>query len=300
MALFNFNKRRAGRLHEQAQQLSDEGQDDEAIALYLKAIELDPEKVESYYNLGLIYKYRNNWQASFKYNATAYALDPEDEAARWNLAIAATALRDWATARKVWEENGVTLEAGDGPINDDFGITPVRLNPDGNGEVVWARRIDPVRAKILNVPLPTSGYFPGDIVLHDGAAVGHRMHDNVEKPVFNVLELFEPSAFNTFKLTVLAHDQGEIEELEDILQDCGMIAEDWTTNYRVLCRACSEGRPHEEHDTDNESVWITEHEIGVGAASEASLRNAIEPWADTKGVQITGIECVLERPQDKE
>jgi tetratricopeptide (TPR) repeat protein len=299
MEIFGFKKRKAEKLHEQAQALSDEGRDDEAIALYQKAIELDPEKSESYYNIGLIYKYRNRWKESFKYNAAANRLDPEDEAARWNLGIAATALRDWATARTVWRENGITLQDGNGPINEEFGLTPVRLNPDGNGEVVWARRIDPVRAKILNVPLPESGYLPGDIVLHDGAAVGYRMHGGVEKPVFNVLELFECSEYKTFKVTIHANEQREIEELEDIFEECGMIAEDWTTNYRVLCRACSEGRPHQEHDTENESVWVSEHEIGVGAQSEELLRGAIKKWSDANGKTVKGIECVLERPENK-
>jgi hypothetical protein len=50
----------------------------------------------------------------------------------WNLGIAATALGDWATARRAWTAFGVTLPAGpaDQPIDGDFGITPIRLNPD--------------------------------------------------------------------------------------------------------------------------------------------------------------------------
>jgi len=299
MGLFNFKKRKAQKLHEQAQDLSDEGKDDEAISFFQKAIELDPEKSESYYNIGLIYKYRNEWKESFKYNTSANDLNPEDEAARWNLGIAATALKDWVTARRVWKDNGITLEDGNGPIDDDFGITPVRLNPDGNGEVVWARRIDPVRAKILNVPLPESGYLPGDIVLHDGAAVGYRMYGEVEKPVFNVLGLFERSKHKTFKVKIHANEQKEIAELEELLEDHGMICEDWTTNYRVICHACSEGRPHQEHDTENESVWVSEHEIGVGTPSEELLRDAIRKWTNIDGKTVIGIECVLEGSTDK-
>ena len=135
------------------------------------AIKADPEKSESHYNLGLIYKYRNDWGNSRAYNRRACELDPQDEAARWNLAIAATALRDWKTARLAWHDQGLHFDSDEGPINSDFGQTPVRLNPDGSTEVVWARRIDPVRARIENVPMAASGYRCGDIVLHDGAAV---------------------------------------------------------------------------------------------------------------------------------
>ncbi|MHB1173892.1 MAG: tetratricopeptide repeat protein [Sulfuriferula sp.] len=86
--LFDFKKRKASRLHEKAQQLEKECKIDEAIAKYLEAIALDPEKSESYYNLGLIYKYQGEWQKSFEFNQKANELHPEDEAARWNLAIA--------------------------------------------------------------------------------------------------------------------------------------------------------------------------------------------------------------------
>lgn len=94
MKLFNLNKKKAQKLHEQGQDLSDEGKDVEAIELYLKAIALDPTKSESFYNIGLIYKYQNEWLLSLEHNQKAYGLAPDDEAARWNLAIAATALRE--------------------------------------------------------------------------------------------------------------------------------------------------------------------------------------------------------------
>ncbi|WP_078121490.1 tetratricopeptide repeat protein [Thiosocius teredinicola] len=294
MAIFSFKKRKARALHKQAQILSDAGNDDEALVLYEKAIALAPEKAESHYNIGLIYKYRNDWEKSYAFNATANELDPDDESALWNLAIAATALRDWATARKAWKDAGISIDNEEGPIEGDFGLTPVRLNPDGNAEVVWAQRIDPARARILNVPLPESGYFAGDIVLHDGAPVGYRMHGEIEKPVFNVLELFERSALKTFKVTVKADGQSDIDELQAILEQRGMIAEDWTTNYRVLCQACSEGRPHDEHDTVDESIWISRHEIGVGASDETSLRGALQAWTDNEGRTIIEVTCVLE------
>lgn len=152
MKLTDLSKKKAQKFHDQGQALSDDGKDREAIDAYLKAIEIDPRKSESFYNIGLIYKYRGEWIKSLEYNTRAYALDPEDEAARWNLAIAATALRKWDIARDAWKDNGITLEGGYGPISMNFGMTPVRLNPDDSGEVVWATRIDPVRARIDSIP----------------------------------------------------------------------------------------------------------------------------------------------------
>lgn len=248
LEIFNFKKKRAQQLHAKAQQLSDEGHDSEALELYSEAITLDPEKSESYYNIGLIYKYRGEWELSLKYNKLANELCPEDEAARWNLAIAATALRSWDIARSAWIQNGIRLDGESGPIEMNFGITPVRLNPNGAGEVVWATRIDPVRARIDSIPFMESGFRHGDIVLHDGAAVGRRQIDEREYPVFNVLQLFEQSGYRTVTAVVELTKDDDLHVLEELLSQGSHVLEDWTVNVRMLCKQCSEGVPHEHHD----------------------------------------------------
>ena len=293
--LFNFAQKKAEKLHVLAQQLDDEGFAEEALELYQQAIALDPAKYESYYNIGLIYKYQNNWQKSFDYNQKAYALNPQNESSRWNLAIAATALRDWPTARKLWRENGLTLDEGDGPIVCDFGQTPIRLNPDGKPEVVWAKRLDPVRAEIVSVPLPASGYGAGDVVLHDGAAVGYRQYGEDERPVFNALELFTQSKFSTFEASVTVAEQADIELLESLLEAHGMIAEDWTTNYRVLCKACSEGRPHDDHDQNGNQEWVPDHAIGIAAVSQQAITEVFSLWEDPSRRTLTKLSCVFSR-----
>ena len=209
-------RERADALHIDGEQLYAEGKYFEALQKYLEAILLDPNKAESYYNIGLIYKYRSEWKKSFEYNQTATRLNPDDEAARWNLAIAATALRNWSVARRTWEECDIDLDDASGPIQMNFGITPVRLNPDASGEVVWVRRIDPVRGRITSIPFPESGFRHGDIVLHDGAAVGYRKHGKEEYPVFNVLELFERSTFETYIARVWVEDQSDLDALDAV------------------------------------------------------------------------------------
>ncbi len=48
------------------------------------------------YNLGLEAKYEGRWRESLAHNQQAAKLRDDDEATWWNLAIAATALSDWA------------------------------------------------------------------------------------------------------------------------------------------------------------------------------------------------------------
>lgn len=292
---FAFNKKRAQQLHEAASALNDAGNSDEAIATYEMAIKADPEKSESYYNIGLIYKYRNEWKSSLDFNQRAYELDPQDEAARWNLAIAATALRDWQTARLAWKDQGLSFDTDEGPINANFGRTPVRLNPDDNAEVVWAHRIDPVRARIANIPLPQSGYRCSDIVLHDGAAVGYRMLGERECPVFNVLELFEPSALNTFQLLIDLETPGATEQFLEMFAVAKIDVEDWTSSYRVLCKQCSEGRPHEQHDhhgTKQSDEWQVHRRIGIAAVCLDEVHAVLQSWAGP-GVATLNLTCEL-------
>jgi hypothetical protein len=290
LSLINLNERKAARLHEQAQSLSDAGEDDEAIALYLQAVELDPKRSESFYNIGLIYKYRGEWEKSLQYNARAYELAPDDEAARWNLAIAATALREWDIARSAWRDNGIELEGDSGPINMNFGSTPVRLNPDGNGEVVWATRIDPVRARIESVPYRESGFRHGDIVLHDGAAVGYREVGGKEYPVFNVLELFEPSRYRTLVARVRITCDEDIDVLKQLFVPTRHDFEDWTTGIKMICRQCSEGKPHEHHDQELAEEWLAERTLGVAVFANEPVQPLFETWQQQTGAKLLELE----------
>jgi len=218
----SFAHERANQLHEEGQELSSSGDDDEALRRYHQALSLEPHRPATLYNIGLIHKYRREWRDSFDYNLQAYRLRPDDEATRWNLAIAATALRDWDTVRKMWHECGIKLSGEFGPISMDFGKSPVRLNPDEDGEVVWGTRIDPVRTVLQNIPLPESGFRYQDIVLHDGASVGSRVSQGRKYGVFNVLEIFEPSQWNTYCAVINAPNCESVTELEKFAEQSEM------------------------------------------------------------------------------
>lgn len=289
MKLFDFKKKKAERLHQEAQQLDLEEKMEEAIAVYLQAIACDPEKAESHYNLGLIYKYRGDWQQSFEFNQKANLLNPDDEATRWNLAIAATALRNWPVARRMWKENGIELDEGEGPIEMDFGMTPVRLNPDEDAEVVWAKRIDPARARIDSIPFPQSRFHYGDVVLNDGAPVGYRLWNEREYPVFNVLALFESSVYKTCVATVTIESDSDLDALADEMSPTRSHFEDWTQNTRVLCRACSEGRPHEQHDHELDTGWSCERRLGIAIYPGDDIEQNLNKWQQSSAGRVVSI-----------
>jgi hypothetical protein len=158
------------------------------------------------------------------------------EPAYWNLGTAATALRDWELARDCWVGFGMKPLPGTGPIDIPGGPTCVRLDI---GEVVWAVRIDPVRARVVNVPFDPSRRY-GEIVLHSGAPTGERVFGGNPYPVFDELELFEPSDLATLAVVVTAQNADDTEDLADRFARAGYGME--ILKSRVdRCSCCSQG-----------------------------------------------------------
>ena len=264
------------------QQAAQAGTDAEAIAWGERALALaQPGSLApAHYNVGLTLKYRGAWAASLHHNRIASDLAPDDQAAHWNMGIAATALRDWPAAREAWRRAGLEIAASEGPIAMDLGMTPVRLNPEGDAEVVWGTRIDPARVVLGNIPFPDSGFRAGDIVLNDGAPVGQREYLGRTYSVFNVLELFEASANSTFEAEVHAHDAADLEALTAALEAAAVDHEVWTTSVRNLCKQCSEGLPHDHVDADDQpTTWPERHMLGISTTSPDKAREVLTRWS---------------------
>jgi hypothetical protein len=258
-----------------ANALSEDGDVAGAEAEYLAAVRADPVWSVPLYNLGLLCKYQGRWRESLEYNQRAAQLAPDDEAAWWNLGIAATALGDWAEARRAWAACQIELAAGDGPPHADFGHVPIRLDPDGSGEVVWGHRIDPARARLVSVPLPWSSSHWGDLVLHDGAVEGHRVVNGIEYPVFNALATLVASPYRTFVLELASTSVGAIDALHVIADRHQAAVENWGASTRALCRQCSLGIPHEHRADDAQGAHP---HCGLAALDAAHAELILNEW----------------------
>ncbi|HKQ77346.1 MAG TPA: tetratricopeptide repeat protein, partial [Blastocatellia bacterium] len=281
------------RHNEKAVKLQQHGQIAEAVEYYQKAIKLWPSWATPWRNLGLLRKDRRNWRESLRCFQKAVALDPSEQAAWWNLGIAATALEEWAEARRAWKGFGIDIPEGEGPIEMEIGVTPIRINPYEGAEVVWCRRIDPARAIIDCVPLSQSEHRYGDLLLHDGAPSGFRKLDGKEVPVFDELQLLTPSEYGTFEIIVAGVSPEDVESLTDLADERGLAAEDWSSNLRIICKACSEGSITGKHTHDLGQT--TYRHIGFAALSEIQLREILRKWLATKpGARIEEINCLLD------
>lgn len=264
-------------LHDAAYAAFDAGNLREASDLFARLIEARPDAPYYHYMRGLVHKYRRDWPTSLEHNLRSIELRDEDaEAPRWNAGIAATALGEWAEARRMWQACGITVPQGDGEIEADFGFTSIRLNAWAGGETIYARRIDVVRAVLTNVPLPDSGYRYADTVLHDGAENGRRPWGDSTVPVFNALQRLQQSDFRTFTAFVRCATKADADALEGATGPGVGHIEDWT-NMAHYCMRCSYGVVH-RHETETND-WQPERSVGIAAQSRIAAERLLEQWA---------------------
>jgi tetratricopeptide (TPR) repeat protein len=242
-----------------------------------------PYDANAWYDLGLAHKYLGNWRESIAANERALALTAEaGDPAWWNLGIAATAVRDWELARRAWRGYGIdeaTLPDGSGPIELDWGPSPLRLKKEPH-EVVWGRRLDPARIRIVSIPFPESGRRWGDVVLHDGAGNGERKAWGRTYPVFDELERASPSEIPTLRSAVRCAGDADAEALKEAFEAELFAAEDWTANVKPVCKACSEGRAHRTHCEHAEKRVLPETRSFGIAAPMGLAQKVLRAWRD--------------------
>ena len=250
----------------------------QAVGYFRRSIADRPSWSIPHYSLGLTYKFMKSWPECREANLKALELNPEDDATVWNLAISSAALADWETAGKAYSAIGLELPDTPPPWDLKLGLIPIRVSPQEQPEVVWCHRLDPVRACIVNVPFPASGRRYGDIVLNDGEPKGYRKLGEAEVPVFDELMLLQKSDYATYMAELEVRDAGSLDGLIGRFEEHTMYAENWSTSVRMLCRACSEGRPHEQHDRELDSPDEGLARLGVAAKSMGELESLLEQW----------------------
>ncbi len=282
----------AVKFNERGTRLMDQGKLAAAMEDFRKAIKAAPDWSVPWFNLGLAYKFQHSWPECLRYNQKAVALDRSDSGAWWNLGIAATALGDWREARRAWRGYGIEIADGDDPPLLKLGPTPIRIDPKGNPEVVWTKRLDPARAQIQNVPTPASGRRYQDIVLHDGEPVGFRDLGGIEVPVFNELELLYASPFSTYEATVEAPSKEDRTALAHLAEARGIGLDNWSA-MRMLCKLCSEGKPHEDHHPQPAGDGPLVR-YGMAAQDETDLYALFDRWRKERpDCLVHKLECLL-------
>ena len=263
-------------LLDQARAAWDAEQWDVAAARYEELLALCPDEPESdvwWFDAALAFKFQRNWAKAFELGREAAARSEpgKGDPAFWNLAIAATIQGDWAVARQAWADYGLTIPAGDGEIEGDFGTACVRL-VGPRPEVVWVRRICPTRARVLSIPFTDRRY--GEIVVHDGAPNGERVVDGQRYPVFDELLLCKPSDNATFQVSVSCSEATDLEALSDMADAAGLAVESMSSMV-MHRRSESEGRVEMVPD----AAAAGDHALLLAAPDAAAAQEVLERWA---------------------
>lgn len=157
-----------------------------------------------------------------------------------------------------------------------LGLTPIRLNPDAQGEVVWCDRIDPARAIIRNNPLPGSTFRYSDLLLHGGAPNGSRMLRGQEVPVFDAIQLVRASPYQTYTLNLHVDHADDLLALAEQAERSGFGIEDWES-IRQLCPAAAPAI--QAHTSPPQYAGGQVVALALAAENDAALRALLHAWA---------------------
>ncbi|MGI5239624.1 hypothetical protein [Dactylosporangium sp. CA-139066] len=223
-----------------------------------------------WFDAALAYKFARDWPRAYETGkvAVTFVERGAEEPAYWNLGTAATVLRDWATARDAWAGYGLPPFPGTEQIDAQLGPACIRLA--GVDEVVWAMRLCPTRARVINVPFDPSRRF-GEVVVHDGAPSGERTYGTMTVPVFDEVALFEPSETATLSVLVTC-GPGELDELAAAFNRRGLGLEVLASRVD-LCACCSRSSIQQER-----REFDGEQRLFLGAA-EREARELLGAWA---------------------
>ena len=240
------------------------GLDAEAQEAFTRAIELDPERGEWWYDAGLLDKWRGRFDDGYAANEQARMRMGPQRPVLWNLAICATALGKGEEAVELWEEIGVSARldrSHDMPYV--AGLPPLLLrvlsrtpSTDGTSplpdravgfELVWTAPLSPCHGVVQSPTFRDAPIDYGDLVLWDGAPVAaHRVSAEDAVPVFALLEILRPGNERRWAFVALEREPGALEGLEEALPEGSRV---FMQHERVEhhCAACEAGEPH-EHD----------------------------------------------------
>ncbi|MGD8605969.1 MAG: hypothetical protein PVH21_01655, partial [Myxococcales bacterium] len=225
----------AGNLHAMlgnALRLCGPGRDAEAQEAFTRAIELDAERGEWWYDAGLLDKWRARFDDGFAANEQARMRLGPERPVLWNLAICATALGKAEEAVAAWEELGVTARLDQSrQMPYVAGLPPMLVRvlsrtPQSDAtselppkavafELVWVAPLSPCHGVVQSPTFREAPIDYGDLILWDGAPVAaHKLSDEETVPVFPLLEILKRGEEWRWAFVALERETGALEGLE--------------------------------------------------------------------------------------
>jgi tetratricopeptide (TPR) repeat protein len=239
--------------------------DEEAQEAFTRAVELDPERGEWWYDAGLLDKWRGRFDDGFSANELARMHLGPERPVLWNLAICATATGRAREAVEAWAELGVQARVDHGrdmPYVADLPPLLLRVlsrTPDTDAtsllpdkavgfELVWVAPLSPCHGVVQSPTFRDAPIDYGDLVLWDGAPVAaHETSEHETVPVFPLLEILRKGGERRFPFIAFEREPNALDGLEAELPEGTRV---FIQQERVHhgCAACAAGEPHDHHD----------------------------------------------------
>lgn len=205
-----------------------------AVKVGRRLARLMPDWSAPFAYLGGIYKSRKEWKPVLHYCNKALDHNPLDDTVWNNLALAATALQEWDTARRAWNQLGFSFKDSEETLELDLGMVPARLNPKTKPEVIEARRIDPARAYIESIPQPSSERRYKDLILLDTQPQGSYFLNGKNLKVYEELQVLKSSSFKSFAVILHTSSLKDIGTLAALCLQKDLGFDNWSNAVRFL------------------------------------------------------------------
>ena len=81
----------------------------------------------------------------------------------------------------------------------------------------------------------------------------------------------------------------DLEILEKLFSTTPHYFEDWSSNVQILCKQCSEGKPHEHHDAELKDEWNPKRTLGIATLNNESVSEIFDVWQKKSKGQLLEI-----------
>lgn len=234
----------------------------EAEEAYDRALALDTNNGDWWFNLGLLHKAQADFGRALFATQKAQANLGDKRGVLWNIALCATALGQGQLAVDSMRKLGFKAELLETGMPHVDGLPPVqvRVATRGSGhgysgpeldssvlfELVWVSPASPVHGVVQTPTFREGSVDYGDLVLWDGTPVGVTEHDGKPVPRFPLLSKLRDGGERRFRFIALEQDEGDVAACAAALPEPVHLFV-LRAHVEMLCPRCASGDHMHKH-----------------------------------------------------
>ena len=240
-----------------------------AVKLWRLILKKDDQFAPAHRKLGQFYKSRGEWKPAYHFHKKLVALYPKEEAAWWNLGIAACALEKPRIMRSVIQKFKGTKLPEKGQLQ------VVQVNHQAFFELLWVMVETPFSGYILSIPHPLSGLSYKDLVLFDRDITGYQIQRKKRIPVRPFLGQKKRSVYQAFSCLLHNPVKEDLDLLEGICVKEGLGFEIWSNSSMSMSTKQKEFYHHQFGNIQAPQDQIL---VAFGAKLQRNVEAVLNAW----------------------